>query len=167
MNRGHGLDDYLRVIEKIKTAQPDIALSSDFIVGFPGEDEEDFAATLAAIKKIGYTACYSFCYSPRPGTPAADMPQIPHDIKSARLQRLQSLLNEQEEKFNRATVGKVINVLVEKPTHKVGQLMGRSPWLQPVHFDGVHAMVGQMVRIKITDCEKHSLFGEARVAAAA
>ena len=167
MNRGHGLDDYLRVIEKIKTAQPDIALSSDFIVGFPGEEEEDFAATLAAIKKIGYTACYSFCYSPRPGTPAADMPQIPRDIKSARLQRLQSLLNEQETKFNRATVGKVINVLVEKPTHKAGQLMGRSPWLQPVHFDGGHAMVGQMVRIKITDCEKHSLFGEVEVAGAA
>ena len=167
MNRGHSLNDYMKVIEKIKTAQPDIALSSDFIVGFPGEEEEDFEATLAAIKKIGYTACYSFCYSPRPGTPAATMPQIPQDIKSARLQRLQALLNEQEEFFNRATVGKVVDVLVEKPTHKVGQLMGRSPWLQPVHFDGNHAIIGQMVKIKITGCEKHSLFGHVTTAAAA
>lgn len=167
MNRGHTLDDYRRVIDKIKTAQPDIALSSDFIVGFPGEDEEDFEATLAAVKEIGYTACYSFCYSPRPGTPAADMPQIAQDIKSARLQRLQALLNQQEEKFNRATVGKVIDVLVEKPTHKPGQLMGRSPWLQPVHFDGGYAMMGQMIKVKITGCEKHSLFGEVTTIAAA
>ncbi len=175
MNRGHGLQDYMTVIDKIKSACPDIALSSDFIVGFPGEEEEDFSMTLAAVEKIGYSACYSFCYSPRIGTPAANMPQVPDDIKSSRLQRLQALLNQQEEKFNRATVGKTIDVLVEKTTHKPGQLMGRSPWLQPVHFmapsnepgnidgrlagEGSTSLIGKLEKITITHTEKHSLFG--------
>ncbi|MGI9462011.1 MAG: tRNA (N6-isopentenyl adenosine(37)-C2)-methylthiotransferase MiaB [Alphaproteobacteria bacterium] len=169
MNRGHNMKDYLKIIDKVTSARPDIALSSDFIVGFPQEDDDDFNQTLSAVKKIGYTACYSFCYSPRLGTPAAAMPQIPHDIKMARLQTLQSLLYQQEQSFNQATIGKTIDILVEKSTnryqakHPLGQtcqLMGRSPWLQPVHFDGDMSMIGKMIAVKINHSEKHSLFGE-------
>ena len=169
MNRGHTLSDYRRCIDKIRNAQPEMVLSSDFIVGFPEEEEEDFMATLQAVESIGYAASYSFAYSPRPGTPAANRRQVTPDIKSRRLQQLQSLLNQQEEMGNQRLVGKTIPVLLEKiADSKFGQenqLVGRSPWLQPVHImpnnqrEATAPMLGQMVQVYINRTAKHSLFG--------
>src|SRR5215470_9177262 len=133
MNRQHAADDYRRIVERLRRARPDIALSSDFIVGHPGEDDSDFEATLRLVEDIGYAQAYSFKYSPRPGTPAAALPnQVPDAVKSARLERLQGLLRAQQARFNAASVGRVLPVLFERDGRHRGQLVGRSPYLQPV-----------------------------------
>ena len=160
MNRGHTADSYLRLIESIRKARPDLALSSDFIVGFPGETDADFRATLDLIRAVRYASAYSFKYSPRPGTPAAEMKrQVPEDEKLARLHELQTLLRQQQDQFNRGSVGLTLAVLVEKPGRDAGQLMGRSPYLQPVHFTGETGLIGQIVHTQITGVGTNSLSG--------
>ncbi len=160
MNRGHTADSYLRLIESIRKARPDLALSSDFIVGFPGETDADFRATLDLIRAVRYASAYSFKYSPRPGTPAAGMKrQVPEDEKLARLHELQTLLRQQQDQFNRGSVGLTLAVLVEKPGRDAGQLMGRSPYLQPVHFTGETGLIGQIVHTQITGVGTNSLSG--------
>jgi tRNA-2-methylthio-N6-dimethylallyladenosine synthase len=162
MNRRHTAVEYLRLVERIRTARPDIALSGDFIVGFPGETEEDFRATLALVEAVGYASAFSFKYSPRPGTPAADMKaQVPEAEKADRLARLQALLAGQQAAFNAATAGLTIPVLFEKPGRRPGQLVGRSPWLQPVHVDGAEAAsrVGEIETVTITATSPNSLAG--------
>ena len=137
MNRRHTRDDYLRLIDRIRAARPDIALSSDFIVGFPGETDADFAATLELVERSASRRPISFKYSPRPGTPAADMgDQVPEAVKAERLHALQALLDRAAQAFNAATVGRSVDVLIEKPGRHPGQLVGKSPYLQAVQFDG-------------------------------
>ena len=136
MNRRHRAADYLRLVDKLRAARPDIALSGDFIVGFPGESDADFAATLALVEDVGYAQAYSFKYSPRPGTPAAAAPdQVPETVKAERLATLQALLKEQQAAFNAASVGRTLPVLLERPGRKPGQGVGRSPHMQAVHVD--------------------------------
>jgi len=160
MNRGHTADSYLRLIGRIRTARPDLALSGDFIVGFPGETAADFRATLDLVREVGYAAAYSFKYSARPGTPAAEMAgQVPEDEKLARLHQLQALLRVQQDQFNRQSVGRTFPVLVEKPGRDPGQLMGRSPYLQPVHFGGEKNLIGSIVNTQITGVGTNSLSG--------
>jgi len=162
MNRRHTSDDYLRLIDRIKAARPDIALSGDFIVGFPGETDADFEATMAIVRAVGYAACFSFKYSPRPGTPASTSPQqIDEAVKTERLQRLQALINDETYAFNRRTVGRTMDVLVEKPGKRPGQLVGRSPWLQPVHFDGPADWIGRICGVNVDRTMSFSLFGKA------
>jgi tRNA-2-methylthio-N6-dimethylallyladenosine synthase len=161
MNRNHSRDDYRRILNKVREARPDIALSSDFIVGFPGETECDFQDTLDLVEEIGFAASFSFKYSPRPGTPAADRhEQIAEPLKTERLTRLQALLEEQRQRFNRASLGKTLEVLVEKPGRNPGQMGGKSPWLQAVHFSAPHVTLGEVVRITITDVRTNSLDGD-------
>ncbi|MBK20581.1 MAG: tRNA (N6-isopentenyl adenosine(37)-C2)-methylthiotransferase MiaB [Rhodospirillaceae bacterium] len=163
MNRQHVAEDYLDIIEKLKMARPDLALSSDFIVGHPGETEEDFAATLALIETVGYAQAYSFKYSKRPGTPASDMDdQVPEDIKSERLARLQGLLNQQQITFNNNFVGERIPVLFDRRGKLPDQLAGRSPYMQAVHvtcMDPIQAdaMFGKVVTVEITGAHANSL----------
>lgn len=160
MNRRHTAADYLRLVEKIRTARPDIALSGDFIVGFPGETEADFEATLALVRDVGYATCFSFKYSPRPGTPAANEPeQLPEALKTERLHRLQDLLNEQEKAFAASLVGRRLPVLFEKPGRRPGQMVGRSPYLQPVHVDGPADLAGRIATVLVTGTGSHSLSG--------
>jgi tRNA-2-methylthio-N6-dimethylallyladenosine synthase len=158
MNRGHRAEDYLKLIARIRRARPDIALSGDFIVGFPGESEADFEATLAVVREARYASAFSFKYSPRPGTPAAEMPdQVPQELKSERLSRLQELLGTQQQAFNQACVGRDMSVLLEKPGRHAGQLVGRSPYLQSVYIDaGTHA-IGDMVNVTIDAVGSNSL----------
>jgi tRNA-2-methylthio-N6-dimethylallyladenosine synthase len=158
MNRGHTADDYRRLVARIRAARPDIMLSSDFIVGFPGETETDFEATMDLVREIGFAQSFSFKYSPRPGTPAAAArKQIAEDVKSARLERLQALLNEQETHFLRACLGLEFDVLLEKPGRNDGQLIGRSPYLQPVHVVAPGHAVGDVVRVRVKNVMAHSL----------
>ncbi|QDH12901.1 tRNA (N6-isopentenyl adenosine(37)-C2)-methylthiotransferase MiaB [Formicincola oecophyllae] len=160
MNRGHSAADYTALVERLRAARPDLALSSDFIVGFPGESDDDFEATMALVRSVGFASAYSFKYSPRPGTPAASLPhQVPEDVKTARLARLQALLEEQQRAFNESMVGTVQDILVSGPGRKEGQLTGRSPYLQPVHFTGEAGLVGKMVKVHIDKCVSHSLAG--------
>ncbi len=160
MNRGHTADDYLRLVERIRDARSDIALSSDFIVGFPGETEADFAATLALVRAVNYAQAFSFKYSPRPGTPAASLPQIPEELKKKRLAILQALLDEQKIAFNQSCKGRVLPVLFEKPGKKRGQAVGRSPYLQPVHVEGAGDLIGQVREVHIEDVLTNSLKGD-------
>jgi tRNA-2-methylthio-N6-dimethylallyladenosine synthase len=160
MNRGHGRDAYLAIIERVRNARPDIALSSDFIVGFPGESEEDFAATLDLVKRAGFAQAYSFKYSPRPGTPAAEMDQIPEAVKAERLARLQAALDAQQQRFNAACVGRSLDVLFEKPGRIDGQLVGRSPYLQPVQAMAPAELIGSVARVRVVEAGANSLFGE-------
>jgi tRNA-2-methylthio-N6-dimethylallyladenosine synthase len=142
-------------------ARPDIALSSDFIVGFPGETDADFADTMRLIEDVGFSAAFSFKYSPRPGTPAADLEgQVPEQVKSDRLAALQALVERQQTAFNAATVGRTVDVLIEKPGRHPGQLAGKSPYLQAVHIDGDGVAVGDIVPVTITALGSNSLFGE-------
>jgi len=144
----------------VRAARGDIALSSDFIVGFPGESDEDFEATLALIGEIGYAQAYSFKYSKRPGTPAsAARKQIPEDVKSARLQVLQDLLVTQQQGFNRSCAGRTLSVLFEKPGRKPGQAIGRSPYLQSVHVEGAADLIGEIRDVKILAAQPNSLKG--------
>jgi tRNA-2-methylthio-N6-dimethylallyladenosine synthase len=160
MNRKHTRADYIALAEEIRSARPDIALSSDFIVGFPGESEEDFAATLDLVERIEFANAFSFKYSPRPGTPAAESrDQVPEDVKSERLLRLQNLLDEQRRVFDRKMVGRTLDVLIEKLGRHAGQIAGRSPYLQPVQMEGGLDRIGQIVRAEIMSAGPHSLFG--------
>ena len=161
MNRGHTYAEYKELIAKIRAARPDIALSGDFIVGFPGETDADFEETMKCVEEIGYGSSFSFKYSVRPGTPGASMPrQVSEDVKSERLKRLQDLLYEQQHAFNQSLVGKTLSVLVEGTGREDGQLFGRAPYLQGTHFDGDANLIGQIVDVKITSAGKNSLIGE-------
>jgi tRNA-2-methylthio-N6-dimethylallyladenosine synthase len=160
MNRGHTSDDYRRLIERIRHARPDIALSSDFIVGFPGESDKDFEATLALVRDIGFAQSYSFKYSKRPGTPAAAArKQIAEDVKDARLQALQNLLLEQRVAFDGSCEGSVMDILFEKTGRQAGQAIGRSPYLQPVHVENAAALIGGIHRVHIDAVFPNSLKG--------
>jgi tRNA-2-methylthio-N6-dimethylallyladenosine synthase len=160
MNRGHGAADYHRIVARLRGARPDLALSSDFIVGFPGESEEEFEATMTLAREVRFASAYSFKYSARPGTPAALMTdQIPEDVKEGRLQRLQALLRMQQDDFNRACVGQTLPVLLEKPGRHQGQLGGRSPYLHAVHVNGPAAWLGRIAPVRIESCGPNSLAG--------
>jgi tRNA-2-methylthio-N6-dimethylallyladenosine synthase len=159
MNRRHSADDYRRIVERLRIVRPDLALSSDFIVGFPGETDTDFRATLDLVEEIGFAQAFSFQYSPRPGTPAASMrSQIKDTLKRERLAALQALLGIQQDRFNRASVGRVVPVLLEGPGRHVGQMIGRTPYLQPVHLQA-DAQPGTIIDVRITECHAHSLAG--------
>ena len=159
MNRRHTAESYLRLLERFRAARPDIALSGDFIVGFPGETEAEFADTLALVDTVGYAQAYSFKYSPRPGTPAATMDgQIALEVMDDRLQRLQAALNRDQLAFNEATVGKRCMVLVERTGKHSGQWLGKSPWLQSVWFEG-QAALGDLVEIELVEAGPNSLAG--------
>jgi tRNA-2-methylthio-N6-dimethylallyladenosine synthase len=161
MNRRHGLDDYRRTVERLRAARPDIALSSDFIVGFPGESERDFRATLALVEEIGFAQAFSFKYSPRPGTPAAHLRgQVRDQVKSTRLAELQALLARQSAAFQDATVGRTLPVLLERPGRHPGQLVGRTPYLQAVHVMAPAAAPGELIEVRITASHAHSLAAE-------
>jgi tRNA-2-methylthio-N6-dimethylallyladenosine synthase len=160
MNRRHSRSDYLKLVERIRAARPDIALAGDFIVGFPGETEADFADTLKIVDEAGYAAAFSFKYSPRPGTPAATAAdQVPEPVKAERLTRLQALLEERQKAFSRSRVGTVAEILFERRGRKPGQIVGRSPWLLPVQVDGDPGLIGTIGRVAITDISANSLFG--------
>jgi tRNA-2-methylthio-N6-dimethylallyladenosine synthase len=160
MNRGHSADSYLRLIERIRAARPDIALSGDFIVGFPGEREADFEATLALVREVRYASAFSFKYSRRPGTPGAAMPgQVAEAVKDERLGRLQALLAEQQRAFNAAQAGRTLPVLFEKRGRHAGQIVGRSPYLQPVHCEGAANLIGRIVPVTIAEAKANSLAG--------
>jgi len=162
MNRSHSAASYLAIIAKVRSINPGIALSGDFIVGFPGETEADFRATLDIVRAANYAQAFSFKYSPRPGTPAADMEdQISPEIMDERLQRLQELLNQQQQAFNQTTVGKRTRVLLERPGRKPGQLVGKSPWLQSVHVIADGAKIGDLIDVDIVSAGPNSLAGEA------
>jgi tRNA-2-methylthio-N6-dimethylallyladenosine synthase len=163
MNRRHSISDYLRLVERLRAARPDLALSSDFIVGHPGETEEDFRATCRLVEAVGFAQSFSFKYSPRPGTPASLEPQLDEAAKSERLARLQGLLTAQQQAFNAACVGRELVVLFERPGRWPGQLVGRSPYLQPVHATLDPGAVGTLQRVRITAAGQNSLAGEACV----
>jgi len=160
MNRSHTAESYLRLIERIRAARPDIALSGDFIVGFPGEREVDFKATLALVREVGYAGAYSFKYSRRPGTPAAAMAgQVDEAAKRDRLARLQALLEAQQRAFNADLVGRTLPVLFEKPGRRAGQIVGRSPYLQAVHCEGRPDLIGRIAPVAIVSAGQNSLAG--------
>jgi tRNA-2-methylthio-N6-dimethylallyladenosine synthase len=160
MNRRHTRADYLETIASMRAAQPNIAFSSDFIVGFPGESEEDFRATLALVDEVGYAGAFSFKYSPRPGTPAADMAdQIADEVKAERLHRLQAAIDRHQAAFNARCRGRTFDVLFEKPGRHPGQIVGRSPYLQPVQVTGPSTMIGDIAAVTITEISANSLFG--------
>ncbi len=166
MNRKHTVEDYLAIVAKLRAVRPDIALSSDFIVGFPGESEQDFEDTLALARVAEISSAYSFKYSRRPGTPAAAMHgQVDDAVASERLARLQALIGAQQSAFNAAQVGRTLPVLVTGPGRRAGQMHGRSPYLQGVHFQGRPDLVGRVVDVIIADATQNSLSG-ARAAAA-
>jgi tRNA-2-methylthio-N6-dimethylallyladenosine synthase len=161
MNRRHTAKDYLRIIERLRAARPDLALSSDFIVGFPGEREDDVRATLELAEAVGFAQAYSFKYSVRPGTPAALMDeQVPEAEKTERLERLHEVLNRQQRAFNQATVGRRFAVLVERPGRKPGQLIGRTPYLQSIHFQGPPRLIGSLIEVEATAAHAVSLSGK-------
>jgi tRNA-2-methylthio-N6-dimethylallyladenosine synthase len=160
MNRGHRADDYRRTVARLRRARPDIALSSDFIVGFPGERDADFAETIRLVTDIGYAQAYSFKYSARPGTPAASRDdQVPDAAKQERLAGLQALLGEHQAAFNRATMGRRLAVLLERRGRRPGQAVGRSPYMQAVHVAGGEAWIGRLSMVRIEACHPNSLAG--------
>ena len=160
MNRRHGADDYRRIVERLRAARPDIALSSDFIVGFPGETQQDFAATLSLVTDVGFAQAYSFKYSPRPGTPAASLPQIAEAVKAERLAMLQQLLGAQQASFNEASVGRRLPVLLEREGRLPGQMAGRSPYMQAVHVKAPARLLGRLVEVRIDKAHPNSLSGQ-------
>ena len=160
MNRGHGADRYRRLVEALRAAQPAIALSSDFIVGFPGETEADFAATLALVRDVGYAQAFSFKYSPRPGTPAAGRDdRVPDEVAAERLTRLQCLLDEQKRRFNAAMVGRTLPVLFERKGRRPGQVAGRTPFMQWLHVTGAETLIGSVAEATVTDASANGLGG--------
>ena len=161
MNRKHTAEAYLRIVERLRAARPDILLSSDFIVGFPGETEADFEATMALVRAVGYGQAYSFKYSARPGTPAAERAGVDPEAADDRLQRLQMLLNAQAQALQQAMVGRAVTVLFEKPGRVPGQLVGKSEHLHAVHATVPGAAVGELHRLRITAAGPHSLAGTA------
>jgi tRNA-2-methylthio-N6-dimethylallyladenosine synthase len=160
MNRGHGADDYRRIVARLRAARPDLALSTDLIVGFPGETDDEFEATLALVREIGFAGAFSFKYSARPGTPAALLgDQIPEAVKDERLQRLQALLRAQQDAFNRGTIGQVLPVLFERAGRHEGQIAGRSPYLQAVHAEAPAGWIGTVHDVEIIAVGPNSLTG--------
>jgi tRNA-2-methylthio-N6-dimethylallyladenosine synthase len=159
MNRGHSADEYLHLIEKVRAARADLALSSDFIVGHPGETDADFEATLSLVRAVGYAQAFSFKYSARPGTPAAAARQLPEQVKDERLHALQALLTEQQNAFNRSCEGRVFSVLFEREGKKPGQAVGRSPYLQPVHVEGAAPLIGELRDVRVAAALPNSLRG--------
>jgi tRNA-2-methylthio-N6-dimethylallyladenosine synthase len=160
MNRRHSRADYLATIERLRAARPDMALTSDFIVGFPGETEEDFAATLALVETVGFSGAFSFKYSPRPGTPGATMAdQVGEAAKTDRLHRLQAAIDAAQQAFNRRCVGRTFDVLFEKAGRYDGQVVGRSPYLQPVQVNAPASLIGGVAAVTITGVASNSLFG--------
>ena len=159
MNRRHGADDYRRVVAELRAARSDIALSSDFIVGFPGERDEDFAETLRLVTEVGFAQAYSFKYSPRPGTPAAGAEQLPEAVKAERLAGLQQLLDAQQVAFNEATVGRRLPVLFEREGRRPGQLVGRSPYMQAVHCAAPGSLLGALCAVRVEAAHPNSLSG--------
>jgi len=161
MNRKHTAEDYRRVADRFRTVRQDLAFSSDFIVGFPGETEEDFSATLALVTQIGYAAAYSFKYSPRPGTPAAEMRETVSAAEmDERLERLQGLIDSQQSAFNKAAIGTTVDVLFERPARNPGQVVGRTAYLQPAHVMASADIIGQVLPVRIDSLERYSLIGE-------
>jgi tRNA-2-methylthio-N6-dimethylallyladenosine synthase len=161
MNRKHTSDDYRRIVERLRHARPDVAFSSDFIVGFPGESDADFAATLKLICDVGFAQAYSFQYSRRPGTPAAIMTNpVADNVKDARLQELQAVLRQQQEQFNRMMIGKTCPVLCDRRGRNDGQIHGRTAYMQATHMEGPAELIGQEVPVKITRIGRNSLTGE-------
>jgi tRNA-2-methylthio-N6-dimethylallyladenosine synthase len=160
MNRRHTRADYLDAIARLRAARPDMAFTSDFIVGFPGETEDDFDDTLRIVEDVGFAGAFSFKYSPRPGTPAADRDDhIADEVKTERLARLQDCIDRHQRAFNRSCAGRKMEVLLEKPGRMSGQLVGRSPYLQPVHVMAPTSLIGQMATVRITDVGSNSLCG--------
>ena len=161
MNRRHTAAEYLALIERIRAARPDIALSGDFIVGFPGETDRDFEDTLKLVEEVRYAQAFSFKYSTRPGTSGADLKdQVPEEVKAERLERLQALLLKQQQEFAESCIGKTIDLLLEKPGRMEGQLIGRSPWLQSVNVDAKASQIGDIIKVRITGTGTNSLFAE-------
>ncbi len=159
MNRRHSARDYLDVVARVRAARPDIAFSSDFIVGFPGESDVDFRATLDLVREVGFASAFAFKYSARPGTPAAEMEQVAPELRVERLAILQELLEAQRQAFNAATVGKRFEVIFDKPGRHKGQLIGRSPYMQSVHAEVEASRMGELVEVEITGLKPNSLTG--------
>ena len=160
MNRRHTAAEYVALIERMRAARPDMAISGDFIVGFPGETEDDFAATMDIVRTVDYAACFSFKYSPRPGTPAATLAdQVPEAVKTERLHRLQALLEDQQKLFAERLVGRTLPVLFEKTGRLPGQIVGRSPYLQPVAVMASSSLIGEIADVTIEATGGHSLIG--------
>jgi tRNA-2-methylthio-N6-dimethylallyladenosine synthase len=165
MNRKHTAADYLRTIDRFRKVREDIAFSSDFIVGFPTETEQDFSATLALVEQISYAGAYSFKYSPRPGTPAAEMQetdptaQVPANVMDERLARLQKLIDDQQAAFNAAAIGKTVDVLFERDARNPGQIVGRTAYLQPAHVFASPDIIGRVLPVTIESLERYSLIG--------
>ena len=158
MNRKHSMADYFRIVERLRDARPDLALSTDVIVGFPGESEADFQETMRVVETVKFAQAYSFKYSARPGTPAAERSgQISDDVKSDRLARLQSLLSAQQTAFNESMAGRELDVLWETPGRKAGQIVGRSPYLQAVHAEGGTELIGRITAVEIIGASQNSL----------
>lgn len=161
MNRSHSAQSYLAILERMRALRPDIALSGDFIVGFPGETDQDFEETLQIVRDAGYSQAFSFKYSPRPGTPAAVMEeQIAPEVMDERLQRLQALLNEQQYAFNQQTVGRSTDILLERQGKLEGQLIGKTPWLQSVHIISPNLKIGDLVDVEVIQAGPNSLTGQ-------
>ncbi|MBJ6132623.1 tRNA (N6-isopentenyl adenosine(37)-C2)-methylthiotransferase MiaB [Ochrobactrum sp. Q0168] len=161
MNRRHKADEYRRLIERIRAVRPDMALSGDFIVGFPGETDQDFEDTMQLVRDVNYAQAYSFKYSPRPGTPGADLSDhVEEAVKDERLQRLQALLSEQQYAFQESLIGREMDVLLEKPGRQAGQMVGRSPWLLPVIIDDNDDQVGDIIHVKIISTGTNSLIAQ-------
>jgi tRNA-2-methylthio-N6-dimethylallyladenosine synthase len=161
MNRQHTVETYLKLIERVRAARPDLALSGDFIVGFPGETDKDFEATLDLIRTVNHAAAFSFKYSRRPGTPASAMTgQVDEAVKDERLQRLQALISHQQYAFNASQIGKVLPVLFERPGRHAGQILGRSPYLQAVHTVGPKSLIGKITPVRITGSAMNSITGD-------
>ncbi len=169
MNRKHRADEYRRVVGRLREARPDLALSSDFIVGYPDETDRDFADTLRLVTEIGYAQAYTFMYSPRPGTPAAGMAgrQVPEAVKKERLAALQQLVNAQQVAFNMDMVGRTVPVLLDRRGHRAGQLMGRSPWMQSVPVAAPDRLMGTIVEVRVSAARENSLAGEIETTEAA
>ncbi|HEX9955572.1 MAG TPA: MiaB/RimO family radical SAM methylthiotransferase, partial [Allosphingosinicella sp.] len=167
MNRSHSVDSYLRVIDRVRAARPDIALSGDFIVGFPGETDAEFEDTLKIVAAVNYAQAYSFKYSPRPGTPAAKMDdQVPAEVMDERLQRLQAAISDCSLAFNRASVGRRTKVLLERKGRRPGQMLGKSPWLQSVHVQ-TNANIGEIIEVDIVSAGPNSVGGAELLSVAA
>jgi tRNA-2-methylthio-N6-dimethylallyladenosine synthase len=160
MNRKHGRDRFFEIVDRLRAVRPDLAMASDFIVGFPGETDRDFDDTMDLVRRVGFAGAYSFKYSRRPGTPAAEMfGQVPEDVKDARLQALQALLGEQQKAFNASKVGTTMPVLFTHKGRYPGQIAGRSPWQQAVHCDGPEGLIGQIADVTIIGSSQNSLTG--------
>ena len=164
MNRRHGRDLFLRLVDRLRTARPDLALSSDFIGGFPGESDADFDDTMRLVDEVGFASAFSFKYSRRPGTPGSVLPdQVPEGVKAARLAALQSLLGRQARDFNASTVGATVAVLFAETGRKPGQIVGKTPWLQSVYAEGNPRLIGRIVEVRVTEGHANSLAGEIAV----